>query len=82
MSVDCTKCSGSGFLNLDQIPEADVEIIETLYFLDTLRNYKQWIVDHKGHDVQVCDCCGDGTDWQGTAGEHHNDDLSECYSIH
>jgi len=26
----------------------------------------------EGHDVQVCDCCGDGDGWYGIPGEHYN----------
>ena len=32
----------------------------------------QWIATHTDHDVQVCDCCGDGEEWYGTPGEHYN----------
>lgn len=34
------------------------------------------------HDVQVCDCCGDGQEWYGVAGHHHlgaEEPFPECY---
>lgn len=30
--------------------------------------------DELNHDVQVCDCCGDGESWYGTPGEHYGPD--------
>lgn len=47
----CTRCEGTGFLNLEQAPDeianGDCEII------------LGWIVGKgAGSDVQVCDCCG------------------------
>ena len=70
MSITCTRCDGTGFLNIDQVDD------------DTLRLHDQaggtavieaWIknnTDH--HDVSVCDCCGDGNYWYGVPGEHYN----------
>lgn len=26
------------------------------------------------HDVQICDCCSDGSEWHGTPGEHYGPD--------
>lgn len=62
MTVGCTRCDGTGFLNIEQVPDADkMEIDETL----------QWMKANSEHDVTVCDCCGDGSDWYGTPGEHY-----------
>ena len=34
-----------------------------------------WISSHDNHDVQVCDCCGDGNNkWYGEPGSHYSDD--------
>ena len=33
----------------------------------------KWISNNTEHDVQVCDCCGDGEDWHGEIGEHYSD---------
>jgi hypothetical protein len=70
MSLTCTRCEGTGFLNLSQIPESDMgEINKTLYPNDAIL---LWIKDNDGCDVQVCDCCGDGEGWYGIPGEHYN----------
>lgn len=65
MTITCTRCSGSGFLNIEQIGDdfslSDEEIIA-------------WIKENVNHDVQVCDCCGDGEGWYGVPGEHYNND--------
>ncbi len=66
MSLSCTRCDGSGFLNLEQILDLSEKQGDiTTYVLD-------WIASHTDHDVQVCDCCGDGEGWYGIAGEHYN----------
>ena len=63
MAIICTRCQGTGFLNIEQIPnERDLERKEIL----------EWIKRNTGHDVQVCDCCGDGDDWHGEPGQHYN----------
>jgi hypothetical protein len=61
MNLVCTKCGGTGFLNLNQI---DSEI----YGMDVPdssdeNSILRWIATHDKHGVQVCDCCGDGVDW-------------------
>ena len=47
-----------------------------------LRNYEssrepqlilEWIEKNSGHDISVCDCCGDGESWYGEPGEHYNE---------
>ena len=69
--TDCTKCDGTGFLNIDKVPEwvvvvsnqrADVGII------------LKWVKDTTGHDVRMCDCCSDGEGWYGTPGGHYSED--------
>jgi len=69
MSQVCTRCKGTGFLNLDQVDD------ETLKLFDESGVYGVillWIDEHKNHDVSVCDCCGNGEEWYGTPGEHYN----------
>jgi len=66
VSLTCTRCDGSGFLNLWQIP-GDVPS-------DDHDVVVGWIAATKGHDVAVCDCCGDGEGWHGTPGEHYGSD--------
>ena len=66
----CTRCQGTGFLNIDQLDD------------ETLNNFDndghdvilEWLKvndDSNAHDVQVCDCCGDGEDWYGEIGSHY-----------
>jgi len=66
MATHCTRCEGSGFLNLEQMPEASLHILNEEGIL-------KWISDNEGHDVQVCDCCGDGEEtWYGEVGQHYS----------
>ena len=71
MGMTCTRCDWSGFLNLSQLidekdypPEASAEQILS------------YIKTKEGHDVSVCDCCGNKEYWYGTPGEHYNNDHS------
>ena len=64
MSMTCTRCGGTGFLNDEQIPSE--------FIFDNLESILIWIKKTDGHDVQVCDCCGDGENWYGVPGEHYN----------
>ena len=67
MALTCTRCDGSGFLNLHQIPDAEIAVTD-----GTVEKIKAWIkAQTEPHDVQVCDCCGDGERWHGTPGEHY-----------
>lgn len=63
--MNCTRCEGSGFLNIDQLPskmhETDIDIDDVF----------QWMLDNPVSDVCVCNCCGDGDEWYGTPGEHY-----------
>ncbi len=64
MALNCTRCEGTGFLNLDQIDDPiDTSSKEAIL---------KWIGETENHDVQICDCCGDGSGWYGTPGEHYN----------
>lgn len=69
MSTTCTRCENTGFLNLYQIPDSEMADLEKS------DNFEQavlkWMEDGE-HDVQVCDCCGDGEEWYGVPGEHYN----------
>ena len=66
MSLTCTRCDGTGFVNLDQIDDP--------IDLSNERQILQWIEANSDHDVAVCDCCGDGETWYGVPGEHYNAD--------
>jgi len=65
MSLTCTRCEGTGFLNINQINDKE------LYYLDSPEAILGWCNSHSEHDVQVCDCCGDSENWYGEAGEHY-----------
>jgi len=66
MSTGCTRCEGMGFLNLDQIEDPiDLSSEDAILKL---------INENNDHDVQVCDCCGDGENWYGYPGEHYNNE--------
>jgi hypothetical protein len=101
--MNCTRCQGCGFLNLDQISDRDIALLGAaevweLAVLDWIESrnrqrgdscycnatpmppctYCEW-----SHDVQVCDCCGDGEDWYGMPGEHNyikggDEPVPEC----
>jgi len=79
MSIYCTRCDGTGFLNLHQVDDT------TLDRFDQTGDHQiilDWIAANSCHDVSVCDCCGDGEVWHGTPGEHHPEDgepWGECY---
>ena len=62
--MNCNRCEGSGFLNVEQVPEAIANTDATL----------EWMRTTEDHDVTVCDCCGDGTGWYGTPGQHYTSD--------
>lgn len=71
MATNCTRCDGTGFLNLHQIPETELTEIE----VDLVNRVQEWIKQQlEPHDVQVCDCCGDGEGWYGNPGEHYTND--------
>ena len=84
----CTRCEGTGFINTHQLPDelTGGTVEDTFKYLNADIKYKvikdddwhvmvkKWIEEESDHDVQVCDCCGNGEDWHGVAGEHdHND---------
>ena len=71
MGLHCTRCDGSGFLNIDQLPEKALEAYDD----GDEQKILSWIATNEEHDVQVCDCCGDGEEgWYGEIGIHYNAD--------
>jgi len=85
----CTRCDGTGFLNLEQVDEATVKEFEETgdhqIIFDWIKERDDEMGDLEGctchiappcsycilkHDVQVCDCCGDGCEWYGEPGKH------------
>ena len=88
--MKCTRCDGTGFINLHQIPELEHDAIESSS--DPVKITLEWIEKHENHDVSVCDCCGDGEGWyHDEPGTHedtqfgmdgpyaYNGGLPECY---
>ncbi len=76
MGMQCTRCEGTGFLNLHQIPDKEIVDEGGVFTLDDVL---KWMETHDS-DVQVCDCCGDGIQgWYGVAGEHYNHDDPDGY---
>ena len=88
MSQCCIPCEGSGFLNIDQVPD-DVDKSSVDAVLAWMIESKARLEESSGcschlhapcsfcvesHDVAVCECCGDGDGWYGTPGEHYNAD--------
>jgi hypothetical protein len=83
--MNCTRCEGTGFLNVEQLPE---DLKQDGIDCDKVL---KWIAENDGHDVQVCDCCGDGHGWYNEPGSHNHNDygkngpyaynggLPECY---
>jgi len=65
----CARCEGTGFLNLHQI--VPPIYVDAEGGCDAVL---EWIKTHSDHDVQVCDCCGDGEVWHGEPGEHYGSD--------
>ena len=73
MSITCTRCDGTGFLNIDQV---DSETLKKFDETGDVAVIAAWLEGNMDldHDVQVCDCCGDGDVWYGIPGEHYNED--------
>lgn len=78
MATTCTRCEGSGFLNLHQIPNDFILSIEDNP--NWLNLILSWIDENKDNDVSICDCCGDGESWHGVPGEHYNNEDPTGYN--
>lgn len=76
----CTRCDGTGFLNLEQV---DDQVLEQYEKTGDTKIILDWIERENDHDVSVCDCCGDGEDWYGEPGQHDLCDTTvpfpQCY---
>jgi len=71
----CTRCEGSGFLNLHQVDDETLgKAQQTTDFLESDKILLDWVKQHPDSDVQVCTCCGNGEEWYGIPGEHYNDE--------
>ncbi len=65
--MECTRCNGTGFLNLHQVDDGTTDRFEETGDVEIIL---PWIAANSGHDVGVCDCCGDGEQWYGEPGRH------------
>jgi len=90
----CNSCQSTGFLNVDQAGVADPH--DHAAVLDWIDEQAAKRVTLDGcschvcapcsyclvlHDVQVCDCCGNGEDWYGEPGYHYtqpDEPFAEC----
>ncbi len=65
----CTRCDGTGYLNIEQVDD------DTLRLFDATSDpvhIESWIESQlDDHDVEVCDCCGNGEIWYGERGQHY-----------
>lgn len=74
--MHCTRCEGTGFLNLFQLE--DIQGGPDINDFDSILKWLQNESNHD-HDVTPCDCCGDGTGWYGQPGEHFCGESMDCY---
>ncbi len=71
MGLPCTRCESTGFLNLNQVPD---DVLKRFDEYGDPQIILDWISQNES-DVQVCDCCGDGSGWYGEPGEHNPNDY-------
>ena len=69
--ITCTRCEGTGFLNLHQIPDVELAVMST-NMVELVPKWIEWQTEPC--DVRVCDCCGDGQSWYGEPGSHYGPD--------
>lgn len=75
MSTTCTRCGGTGFLNVEQVDNETIKAaMNAPDLMQSALVILRWVELHNDSDVQVCDCCGNGDGWYGTPGEHYNDE--------
>lgn len=81
MSQPCTRCEGTGFLNIHQAPADAVADLD----VDGPGQLLVWMAGHgQDTDVAICDCCGIPINfdiaggwsdlWHGVRGEHYNNE--------
>ena len=79
--MKCTRCDGTGYLNLNQDEcsfdsNVYLPLTEARDAIDAVAAQKvlaEWS-ESEDHDMQICDCCGDGEYWHGVPGEHYSED--------
>ncbi|RTL06408.1 hypothetical protein EKK58_05505 [Candidatus Dependentiae bacterium] len=73
MGDRCGPCEGTGFVNLDQVPESIRAEFESSNDHSVVVHWMA--VTNEPHDVKICDCCGDGEEWYGVPGDHDPHDY-------
>ncbi len=71
MSLTCTRCENTGFLNIHSVPD---EILQIFDHEGEHKIIEDWIKNGGDPDVTICDCCGDTEGWYGVPGEHYGPD--------
>ena len=66
--MECTRCDGTGFLNLHQVDDETLDCFEAKGDVQVIFD---WINRNSCHDVGVCDCCGTGDTWHDEPGRHN-----------
>lgn len=75
MGDRCGPCDGTGFVNIDHVPES---IRAEFELSDDHEVISAWMLSTtEPHDVKVCDCCGDGEEWYGVPGDHNPADYGQ-----
>lgn len=69
MTLACTRCEGTGFINLHQVDDNILKNFDNTWDHELILN---WIKKNKDHDVSICDCCGDTENWYGDPGQHYS----------
>jgi hypothetical protein len=70
VATTCTRCEGTGFLNLELMDAAAFDAAQEDN--DPHARVLEWIAKQTECDVSVCDCCGNGDDtWHEVPGEHN-----------
>ena len=75
--MQCNRCDGTGFLNIEQIPQDDLKAAQKSRagFHESI---VAWMSKNQS-DVMICDCCGDGTQWHCVPGHHFQGEPSSTY---
>jgi hypothetical protein len=73
--MNCTRCGGSGFLNIGQV---DTDTLRRFDATGDVEIILAWITVEQVHDVVVCDCCGNGETWYYEPGRHCDGEPADC----
>ena len=74
MTISCTRCNSTGFLEFEQLHEFCSDDVLNKEPEDILIYILSLTESGISHDISVCDCCGDGESWYDVPGEHYNNE--------